>query len=94
MSRPGSGKSPAFQNGFSQPICLQVQKQSQNPFCVDEFTDVVFFDKAIISKEVSQFFKQIQGVKEKCKLDVQWLIQLYDSATWVYTKEDESARQV
>lgn len=102
LSPPGSGKSPAFQNGCSQPIRLHVEEQSKNPIFVDEFTEVGLFrqlqtssgNKAIIRKEVSQFFEQILGVKEKCKLDVEWLIQLYDGATWVYTKGDKSARQV
>lgn len=102
LSPPGSGKLPAFQNGCSQPIRLHVEEQSKNPIFVDEFTEVGLFrqlqtssgNKAIIRKEVSQFFEQILGVKEKCKLDVEWLIQLYDGATWVYTKGDKSARQV
>lgn len=101
LSPPGSGKSLAFQNGCSQPIRLHVEEQSKNPIFVDEFTQVGLFwqlqtssgSKAIIGKEeVSQFFEQILGVKEKCKLDVERLIQLYNGVTWVYTKG--SARQV
>ena len=92
---PGSGKSPAFQNGCSQPIRLHVEEQSKNPLFVDEFTEAGLFrqlntssgQKAIIGKEeVSQFFEQILGVKDKSKLDVERLIQLYDGATWVNTK--------
>ena len=102
LSPPGSGKLPAFQNGCSQLIRLYVEEQSKNPIFVDEFTEVGLFRqlqtssgiKAIIGKEVSQFFEQLLGVKEKCKLDVEWLIQLYDGVTWVYTKGDKSARQV
>lgn len=80
-----------------------MEEQSKNPIFVDEFTEVGLFrqlqtssgNKAIIGKEeVSQFFEQILRVKEKCKLDVERLIQLYDGATWVYTKGDKSARQV
>ena len=51
--------------------------------------------KAITGKEeVSQFFEQTMGVKEKSKLDVERLITLYDGAMWVYTKGDKSARQL
>lgn len=89
-----------FQNGCAQPIWLHIEEQSKNPIFVDEFTEVILFqqlkwsssNKAIIGKEeVSQFFEQILGVKEKCKLDVEWLIQWYDGATWVYTKGDKFA---
>ena len=103
LSPPGSGKSPAFQNGCSQLIRLHAEEQSKNPIFVDEFTEDGLFrqlqtsssNKAIIGKEeVSQFFERLLGVKEKFKLDVEWLIQLYDGVTWVYTKGDKSARQV
>lgn len=51
--------------------------------------------KAIVGKEeVSQFFEQILGVKNKNRLDVRRLTQLSHGATWVYTRGDKSARQV
>ena len=58
---PGSGKSPAFQNGCSQPICLHVEEQSKNPLFVDEFTEAGLFrqlntssgQKAILGKRRS-----------------------------------------
>lgn len=74
LSPPGSGKSPAFQNGCSQPICLHIEEQSKNPIFVDKFTEVGLFwqlqhsssNKAIIGKEeVSQFFEQIPGSLRK-----------------------------
>ena len=103
LSPPGSGKSPAFQNGCSQPVRLHVEEVKSTTLFVDEFTEAGLFrqlksslgHKAIVGKEeVSQFFEQIMGVKEKSRLDVERLIQLYDGATWVYTKADKSARQV
>ena len=66
---------------------LHVEEQSKNPIFVDEFTEVGLFQqlksssgsKAIIRKEeAAQLFEQILGVKEKCKLDEEQLIQLYD----------------
>ena len=66
---------------------LHVEEQSKNPIFVDEFTEVGPFQqlksssgsKAIIRKEeAAQLFEQILAVKEKCKLDEEQLIQLYD----------------
>ena len=83
LSPPGSGKLPAFQNGCSQPIRLHVEEQSKNPIFLNKFNEVGLFrqrqvnsgNKAIIGQEeVSLFFGQILGVKEKCKLDVEPLI--------------------
>ena len=104
LSPPGSGKSPAFQNGCSQPIRLHVEEQKSTNIFVDEFTEAGLFQqmkgaqghKAIVGKEeASQFIDGIlSGAREKSKIDVERLIQLYDGATWVYTKGNKSARQV
>lgn len=103
LSAPGSGKSPAFQNTCSQPVRIHVEEQSKTTLFADDFTEAGLFrqlksssgHKAIVGKEeVSQFFEQILGVKERGRLDVERLIQLYDGATWVNTKGDKSARQV
>lgn len=103
LSPPGSGKSPAFQNGCSQPVRLHVEDQASTTLFVDEFTEAGLFrrlqssmgHKAIVGKEeVSQFLEQILGVKEKSRLDVERLITLYNCATWVYTKGGKSKRQV
>ncbi|KAL9977403.1 hypothetical protein ACROYT_G014799 [Oculina patagonica] len=53
--------------------------------------------KAIIGKEeVSQLFDQLLGAsREKSKIDVERLIQLYDGSTWVYTSgTSKDARRV
>lgn len=103
LSPLGSGKSPAFQNGCSQPVRLHVEDQVSTTLFVDEFTEAGLFrqlqssmgHKAIVGKEeVSQFLEQILGVKEKSRLDVERLITLYNCATWVYTKGGKSKRQV
>ena len=105
LSEPGSGKSPAFQNGCSQPVRLHVEDQTSTTLFVDEFTEAGLFQqlktslghKAILGKEeVSQFFEPILHCgKEKGRaVDAERLIQLYDGATWVYTKGDKSSRQV
>lgn len=103
LSAPGSGKSPAFQNACSNPVRIHVEEQNLTALFVDDFTEKGLFNqlkkskghKAIVGKEeVSQFFEQILGVKERSRLDVERLIQLYDGATWVYTKGDKDARQV
>lgn len=102
LSVPGSGTSPAFQNACSQADHIHVEEQSSTTLFID-FTETGLFrqlmtstnHKAIVGKEeVSQFFEQILGVKERSRLDVEMLIQLYDGATWVNTKGDKSARQV
>ena len=105
LSEPGSGKSPAFQNGCSQPVCLHVEEQASTTLFVDEFTEAGLFQqlksslgrKAIIrKKEVSHFFEPISHgfTEEKRRVDAERLIQLYDGSTWVYTKGDKSSRQV
>ncbi len=104
LSSPGSGKSPAFHNGCSRPVRLHVEEQKTTSIFVDEFTEAGLFHqlkkakghKAIVGKEeVSQFMDGIlSGTKEKGKVDVERLIQLYDGATWVYTKGNKGAREV
>ena len=104
LSETGSGKSPAFQNGCSQPICFHVQEHSSTTLFVDEFTEAGLFQqlkmsighKAIIGKEeVSQFFEPLlHGLKDKGHVDVERSIQLYEGVTRVYTKGDKSSRQV
>ena len=101
---PGAGKSPAFQHGCAQPIRLHVEAKEDNPLFVDEFTEAGLFrqlkstpgHKAIIGKEeASQFFEQLLGAsREKSRIDMERMIQLYDGSTWVYTRGDKSARQV
>ena len=101
---PGAGKSPAFQHGCAQPIRLHVETKEDNVLFVDEFTEAGLFrqlkaangHKAIIGKEeASQFFEQILGsLREKSRIDMERMIQLFDGSTWVYTKGDKSARQV
>lgn len=101
---PGAGKSPAFQHGCAQPIRLHVEAKEDNPLFVDEFTEAGLFrqlkstpgHKAIIGKEeASQFFDQLLGAsREKSRIDMERMIQLYDGSTWVYTRGDKSARQV
>ena len=101
---PGAGKSPAFQHGCAQPIRLHVEAKEDNPLFVDEFTEAGLFrqlkatpgHKAIIGKEeASQFFEQLLGAsREKSRIDLERMIQLYDGSTWVYTRGDKSARQV
>ena len=101
---PGAGKSPAFQHGCAQPVRLHVESKQDIPLFIDEFTEAGLFrqlksvpgHKAIIGKEeVSQLFEQLLAAsREKSKIDMEGLIQLYDSSTWVYTKGDKSARQV
>ncbi|KAL9977262.1 hypothetical protein ACROYT_G014646 [Oculina patagonica] len=103
VSAPGSGKSPAFHNVYSQPIRTRVEEQSDTALFADVFTQKGLFNqlkktrghKAIVGKEeVSQFFEQILGVNERSRLDVERLIQLYDGATWVYTKGDKEIRML
>lgn len=101
---PGAGKSPAFHHGCAQPIRLHVEAKEDNPLFVDEFTEAGLFrqlkstpgHKAIIGKEeASQFFDQLLGAsREKSRIDMERMIQLYDGSTWVYTRADKSARQV
>lgn len=101
---PGAGKSPAFQLGCAQPIREHVEAKKDIPLFIDEFTEAVLFrqlqavpgHKAIIGKEeVSQFFDQLLSAsREKSQINVERLIQLFDSSTWVYTRGDKSARQV
>ena len=101
---PGAGKSPAFQHGCAQPVRLHVESKQDIPLFIDEFTEAGLFrqlksvpgHKAIIGKEeVSQLFEQLLAAsREKSKIDMERLIQLYDSSTWVYTRGDKSARQV
>lgn len=40
------------------------------------------------------FEQLLAASREKSKIDMERLIQLYDSSTWVYTRGDKSARQV
>ena len=101
---PGEGKSPAFQQGCAQPIRLHVEAKEDNPLFVNEFTEAELFcqlkstpgHKAIVGKEeASQFFHQLLGAsREKSRIDMECMIQLYDGSTWVYTRGDKSARQV
>lgn len=75
-----------------------------SPWPMPKFTEAGLFrqlklvpgHKAIIRKEhVSQFFEQLLAAsKEKSKTDVERLMQLYDSSTWVYTRGDKSVPQV
>ena len=90
---------PGF-HGCAQPICLHVETKEDNALFVDEFTKAGLFrqlkaangHKAI---EASQFFEQILGsLREKSRIDMERMIQLFDGSTWVYTKGDKSARQV
>lgn len=84
--------------------CQNVEDQKSTLLFVDEFTEAGLFQqlkatagsKAIVGKEeVSQLFDNLlQNTKEKSRLDVERLIQLYDGAPWTYTKADKSARQV
>ena len=89
--------------GPAQADCILVEEQSSTTLFIDNFNEAGLFrqlmtstnHKAIVGKEeVSQFFEQILVVKERSRLDVERLIQLYDGATWVNTKGDKSARQV
>ena len=101
---PGAGKSPAFQHDCVQPVRLHVEAKEGIPLFVDEFTEAGLFrqlkatpgHKAIIGKEeASQFFEQLLGgSREKSRIDLERLIQLYDGSTWVYTRGDKTARQV
>ena len=96
--------SPAFQLCCAQPIRLHVETKEDNALFVDEFPKAVLFHQlkaangleAIVCKEeASQFFEQILGSsREKSRIDVERMIQLFDGSTWVYTKGDKSARQV
>ena len=71
---------------------------------VDEFTEAGLFrqlkatpgQKAIVGKEdASQLFEQLLGgSREKSRIDLERLIQLYDGSTWVYTRGDQTACQV
>ena len=101
---PGAGKSPAFQHGCAQPVRLHIKSKQDIPLFIDEFTEAGVFrqlksvlgHKTMIGKEeVSQLFEQLLAAsREKSKIDMERLIQLYDSSTWVYTRGDKSARQV
>ena len=101
---PGEEKSPAFQQDCAQPIRLHVEAKEDNPLFVNEFTEAGLFcqlkstpgHKAIVGKEeASQFFHQLLGAsREKSRIDMECMIQLYDGSTWVYTRGDKSARQV
>ena len=101
---PRAGRSPAFQHGCDQPIRLHVETKEDNALFVDEFTKAGLFrqlkaangHKAIVSKEeASQFFEQILGsLREKSRIDMEHMIQLFDGSTWVYTKGDKCAHQV
>ena len=81
-----------------------MEAKEDNPLFVDEFTEAGLFrqlkstpgHKAIIGKEeASQFFEQLLGAsREKSRIDIERMIQLYDGSTWVYTRGDKSARQV
>ena len=83
---------------------VYMQRQEDNALFVDEFTEAGVFrqlkaangHKAIVGKEeASQFFEQILGsLREKSRIDMERMIQLFDGSTWVYTKGDKSARQV
>ncbi|KAJ7340380.1 hypothetical protein OS493_003124 [Desmophyllum pertusum] len=69
------------------------RSRSPQTIFVDEFTEAGLFQqmkgaqghKAIVGKEeASQFIDGIlSGAREKSKIDVERLIQLYDGATWV-----------
>ncbi|KAL9977037.1 hypothetical protein ACROYT_G014399 [Oculina patagonica] len=84
---------------------LHVEAKKDVPLLIDKFTKAGLFNqlqkvpghKAIIGKEeVSQFFNQLlTASREKGQINVERLIQLYDSSTWVYTKgNNNKARQV
>ena len=70
--------------------CQNVEDQKSMLLFVDEFTEAGLFQqlkatagsKAIVGKEeVSQLFDNLlQNTKEKSRLDVEQLIQLYDGA--------------
>ena len=82
-------------------VCLA---KEDIPLFVDEFTEAGLFrqlkatpgHKAITGEEeASQFFERLLGgSREKIKIDLERLIQLYDGCTWVYTRGDKTARQV
>ena len=101
---PGTGKSPAFRHGCAQPVRLHVEAKGDIPLFVDEFTEAGLFrqlkatpgQKAIVGKEdASQLYEQLLGgSREKSRIDLERLIQLYDGSTWVYTRGDQTARQV
>ena len=101
---PGAGKSPAFQHDCVQPVRLHVEAKEGIPLFVDEFTEAGLFrqlkaapgHKAITGEEeASQFFERLLGgSREKIRIDLERLIQLYDGCTWVYTRGDKTARQV
>lgn len=101
---PGAGKSPAFQHGCAQPVRFHVESKQDIPLLIDEFIEASLFrqlklvpgHKAIIRKEdVSQFFEQLLAAsRQKSKTDMERLIQLYDSSTWVYTRGDKSTPHV
>ena len=101
---PGAGKSPSFQHGCAQPVLLHIKSKQDIPLFIDEFTEAGVFrqlksvlgHKTIIGKEeVSQLFEQLLAAsREKSKINMERLIQLYGSSTWVYTRGDKSARQV
>lgn len=103
LCEPGAGKSPAFQHGCQVPLRLHVeQKNNNSPLFVDDFTEKGLFKqlgsatggKAIIGKEeVSQFFERVLGTRET-SIDMERLINLYDGATWLYSKGDKTARQI
>ena len=78
-----------------------VEERSSNTLFADDYTEAGLLKqlslgyKAIFGKEeVSQFFEQILGVKNKNRLDVRRRTQLSHGATWVYTRGDKSARLV
>ena len=98
---PGAGKSPAFQKGCFEPVRLHVEEKKKISLFVDDFTKAGLFSqlneapchKAIIGKdEVSSFFQQCL-TRERGKIDLERLIQLYDGSAWVYTKGDRTGRQ-
>ena len=76
---PRAGKSPAFHHGCAQPVRLHVEAREDIPLFEDEFKATPGHNAIIGKEEATQLFGQLLGgSREKSRIDLERLIQLYD----------------
>ena len=76
---PRAGKSPAFHHGCAQPVRLHVEAREDIPLFEDELKATPGHNAIIGKEEATQLFGQLLGgSREKSRIDLERLIQLYD----------------
>ena len=70
---------PSFHHGCAQPVRLHVEAREDIPLFEDEFKATPGHNAIIGKEEASQLFGQLLGgSREKSRIDLEGLIQLYD----------------